>query len=199
MVGEAPWERWVCAPPPTSQRLFGVAEGDQAAARMLAVLLSTAIHSCGLCDVLTMFLLCNELLCAALQTDGFPCPPPFGNSQFPGLGGSSTPCTLLIQGVSPLPQSPCLDSISRPISLCPFFVNPLPWHCIFLPLAPVFTLPPFSSSFLILMFCCGPDRAQVWQTPCPTCSSPSLLVWLSSALLSSQSILSKSAEVLVKA
>lgn len=141
----------------------------------------------------------NELLRAALQTDGFPCPPPFGNSQFPGLGGSSTPCTLLIQGVSPLPQSPCLDSVSRPISLCPFFVNPVPWHCIFLPLAPVFTLPPFSSSFLILMFCCGPGRAQVWQTPCPTCSSPSLLAWLSSALLSSQSVLSKSAEVLVKA
>lgn len=149
-------------PPVTSQRPFG--DGEQTGGMALALPLFTAITAVDPShDLPTMFLLYHELLWVALQTDGFPCPPPFGNSRLqhplcPPRSGCLTshlPQQLPSQTPDPAP-SPFVHYLSVTVSAFPWLLSPLQ------------LLPQPRLS-------CGPDRAQRWQAPCPTCSSPSLL------------------------
>lgn len=151
---------------------------------------------------------------------GLPCPLLFGNSQFSDIDGSSTPlcfaCSgsfafhlcqnLLFCSPKPAPISSSLYPLTElPISrlqpfqtlpLHPLFVSPVWPHCISLSMAPFLTLAPFSSSFPILIFSWGIYRMQYWQIA--PCALPHVRL-PSSALLSRLSVLSRSAQVLVKA
>lgn len=128
---------------------------------------------------------------------GFPILP-FGNSQLPSLGSSSISLHSPLSGclTSPLHQDlpfwllsqSCLSwSILSLSILSHLTVSSFPW----LLLSLQFHSPAPSPSWF---FSC-----RKWQIPCPTCSYPSLLVWVPSALLSGNSLFSESAEVLVKA
>lgn len=101
--GEASWERWVCAPPATSQRPFGVADGEQAGAMVLALPLFTEIHSCGLI-IWSPNNVSPIWWVAVCGTPNWWVSPssPAWYSQFPSLGGSSTPLHS--------PHSGCLAS-----------------------------------------------------------------------------------------
>jgi len=145
----APWEWWVCAPPAPSQRR---GESPMGSGLLRPCWLSRSPQQSAAVGASPY----DESLCAALPADGFPRPAPF-----PSSGGSGSPHAPLVR-VLPLLAS---TSIPLPGLLCQprpslLFVSPVSPHSIFLPPAHFITLPPFSSSFPILIFSGGLDRAQ---------------------------------------